>query len=342
MSKPRKGAMIGCGRVVQDHHVPAWMQLGRSVVDRWTVADPLLQSRAAVQVQLGVPNEMAYIDYRALLLREQPDFVVISSPHQFHETTVIDCLNAGVPVLVEKPVATTLAGAERMVAVSREAGVHLAVLHNYRWMEQARLVRRLLDEGAVGEPFLFRSERIGMYWSQGIEGYDPAWRTKESAGGGCLLDNGYHKVYLALNYLGPVASVQARIGTFNREIEVDDTALLLLTHVNGATSSIQVAWSGSGQSVNVSEVCGRKGSISQEDDGSVKVSCCEEVIRHTSRADAGFLETFRRFIDMLDGRGESPATAEEAVETMRVIRAAYHSARTGTVVDVPGYREQGA
>jgi len=339
MSKPRKGAMIGCGRVVQDHHVPAWMHLGRSAVNSWTVADPVLQSRAAVQVRLGVPNEMAYRDYRALLLREEPDFAVISSPHQFHETTVIDCLNAGVPVLVEKPIATTLAAAERMAAVSRDTGVPLAVLHNYRWMEQSRVVRRLLDEGAVGEPFLFRAERIGMYWAQGIEGYDPAWRTKESAGGGCLLDNGYHKIYLALNYLGPVVSVQARIGTFNRQIEVDDTALLLLTHANGATSSIQVAWSAAGRSVDVSEVCGRTGTICQEGDGSVTVSSCEDVVRHTAHADAGFQETFRRFVDALDGKCEMPSTPDEGVETMRVVRAAYLSAQTGAAADVPGYRE---
>jgi len=126
------GAIIGCGRIVQDHHVPAWQTLGREAVREWTIADPTSQSRYAVQMALGVPMGHAYRDYRALLIREKPDFVVVCTPHASHESIVLDCIAAGIPVLVEKPMAASLAAARRMIDAAEKAGIPLAVLPEVR------------------------------------------------------------------------------------------------------------------------------------------------------------------------------------------------------------------
>jgi predicted dehydrogenase len=340
MSEPLKGAIIGCGRVVQEHHIPIWQKLGRGEVKLWTLADPSWESRAACQLALGVRNEMAYKDYRALLLREQPAFAVVCTPHPSHETIVLDCIRAGVPVLVEKPVAATLASVERMIAASESARVPVAVIHNYVYMEQMKLARRLVREGAAGDLFMVRSEWIGQGWTPGADERHLDWRAHLlESGGGCLLDNGYHGIYIAQQFLGPVAHVRAEVATLRHPIDVEDTALLLLKHVDGGISSVQVAWSAAGISTNVREVYGRRATLRLEQDGDVTLLSGSDSKRHEARADNGFEAVFRQFLDVVHGHGVVPTSLREAAETLRVVRAAYHSARTGQSVEVAGFTE---
>lgn len=335
------GAIIGCGRIVQDHHVPAWQALGRAAVSDWAIADPTSESRYVVQMALGVPGEHAYTDHRALLLREKPDFAVVNSPHTSHETIVLDCLHAGVPVLVEKPMATTLAAARRMIDASGAQGVPLAVIHNYRARPQGELARKLLADGAIGQPFLYRTESLGMGWHPGASGYASDWRSRRAeAGGGCLLDNGYHSVYLAQDFLGRVESVFARIGALRPGIEVEDTALLLLTHENGATTSLQAAWSLGGESAAVNEVYGLDGTMRFEPDGTVAISRGSgEWDRHHAAPDAGFQSVFKRFLECVEGHGVPCSTANDGLECLRVVRAAYASAQRGQVIRLADFEE---
>jgi predicted dehydrogenase len=288
-----------------------------------------------------VPNEHSYKDYRALLLRERPDFVVIATPHISHATIAIDCLRAGVPVLVEKPMAATLSAAERMVETSEKEKVPLAVIHNYAARAQAELARRLLGEGAIGRPFLFRAEVLGVGWSPGAETFDVDWRAKSSvAGGGCFLDNGYHFIYLAQNYLGPVASVCAHVATYSQPIDVDDTALVLLSHTDGSTTSVQAARSMAGDSQPVNEVYGTGGTMRIEPGGTVAISRAgRDWERHHAPADPGFATVFRNFLETVHGHGVPFSAGRDGLETLRFVRAAYASATANTAVDVASYTE---
>ncbi len=335
------GAIIGCGRVVHEHHIPVWQKLGRGTVRNWVLADTAYEARLGAQMALGVPNERSYKDYRALLIRERPDFAVVSTPHVSHERIVLDCLRAGVPVLVEKPMAATFAAASRMVETAEREGVALAVIHNYAARPQSHLVRRLLAEGAIGRPFLFRAEVLGVGWSSGAETYDKDWRSKSGlAGGGCLLDNGYHFIYLAQSYLGPVASVSARVVTYSQPIDVDDTALALLSHADGSTTSVQAAWSMAGDSQPVNEVYGTGGTMRMEPDGTVAISRAgREWERHHAPADPGFTNVFLNFLDAVHGISAPFTTGRDGMETLRIVRAAYASAARNAAVDVPGYTE---
>lgn len=335
------GAIIGCGRIVQDHHVPAWQSLGREAVREWTIADPTSQSRYAVQMALGVPMGRAYRDYRALLIREKPDFAVVCSPHVSHERIVLDCLAAKIPVLVEKPMAATLPAARRMSEASELAGIPLAVIHNYRSRPQGELARKLLADGAIGQPFMYRTESLGMGWHPSAEGYEPDWRvSREIAGGGCLLDNGYHGIYLAIDYLGAVESVFARAGALRPHVEVEDTALLLLTHKSGATTSLQAAWSLGGESVSVNEIYGDDGTMRLEPDGAVAISRgTGDWERHHAAAGAGFITVFQRFLESVHGHGVPCASARDGIECLRVVRAAYASAAQGQVVKMAEFSE---
>jgi predicted dehydrogenase len=335
------GAIIGCGRIVRDHHIPAWQALGRDPVANWTLADTSYESRLRAQAAMGVPNERAYKDYRALLIRERPDFAVISTPHVSHETIALDCLRAGVPVLVEKPMATSLAAARRMVETAERENVPLAVIHNYGARPQAISARQMLLDGAVGRPFLLRSETLGMGWSPGIEDFDADWRTKMAlSGGGCLLDNGYHAIYMAESFLGEIETVSARVATYNHPIDVDDTAILLLGHAGGGTSSIQAAWSMAGESRAVNEVYGPTGTMRLEPDGAVAINRLDaEWERHASTAGAGFRNVFKNFLDVLVNGASPLASGADGLRTLRVVRAGYASSERGEVVHLADFDE---
>jgi predicted dehydrogenase len=339
--KPLTGALIGCGRIVREHHIPAWQSLGRDAVANWTLADVSYGSRLHAQAAMGVPNEHAYKDYRALLIRERPDFAVISTPHVSHETIALDCLRAGVPVLVEKPMAATLAAARRMVETAERENLPLAVIHNYGARPQAATALQLLRDGVVGKPFLARSETLGMGWSPGVDDFDADWRTSMAqSGGGCLLDNGYHAIYMAESFLGEIESVSARVATSNKDIEVDDTAFLLLGHAGGATSSIQAAWSMAGESRAVNEIYGAAGTMRLEPDGIVAVSRLNaEWENFPSAAGAGLRKVFANFVDVLTKGAVPLASGADGLRILRVVRAGYASSFRGEVVRIADFDE---
>lgn len=166
-------------------------------------------------------------------------------------------------MLVEKPVARTVAELDVVADRARKAGIHVAVCHNRLYDPRFAAAADIAARGDLGLVFAVRLESPApSYWA-GTAGFDPAWRTNPRlAGGGARLDNGYHSVCLAERLAGnPIVSVRARVAAVTG-IDVDDTAFVLCAHESGATSSIQVGWAmpGSGQAVN--EVYGTTGSAS--------------------------------------------------------------------------------
>jgi predicted dehydrogenase len=287
---------------------------------------------------LGVDQAHRYADHRDMLEKEQLDFVDIAAPHYAHRQLVLDAAAAGRHILLEKPMAVSVEEADEMLEAVGRAGIVFAVIHNYWYSPASAGALRLVREGAIGTPFAVRSEGMGGGHYPGTAGYDPDWRTKSHlAGGGCLIDNGYHNTYLARHMMtSPVKRVMASMGTHLHPIDVDDTAFVLMEHENGGTSSIQVAWSVRAGGQGVNEVHGTEGSLhfGREGkpfglfrDGEWRFPDC-------SLERTGFEGVFYGFAQALAGKGEVPTTGEEARENLRVVLAAYQSAREHRVVEL--------
>ena len=185
-----------------------------------------------------------YKDYRELLDRETLDLTIVATPLAYHEDPVVYAAGRVPTVLVEKPLATDLAVAERMMSACQREGTRLCVVHNQLFRPAVEVAARLLATGDYGRPFLYRDELLGASHRPG-SGIYPDWRTQRAhSGGGCLIDNAYHSIYIAERLLGaPVTSVQARTSTFTHDYDVEDTALVVMEHRNGALSSVQASWS---------------------------------------------------------------------------------------------------
>lgn len=335
-----KLGIIGCGRVVELGHIDALKSLSDEV-QVIAISDPFEERLEVISKLLDIENSKCYNDHQKMLEEENLDFVDIAVPHFLHKEILIACAKAKVNIIIEKPLATTLEDADLMLEAVEQNNVNLCVLHNYRYDSPASRALELIKEGRIGKPFLIRSEGLGGSHWPGVSSYDPDWRLKSSrSGGGCLLDNGYHNIYLSCEMMqSPVKSVYARTGTFVQDIDVEDTAILLLNHENGGTSSIQVSWGVKAGGVAVNEIHGDKGSISFTKEGRPLSVFSNQTSQWeypdlTAKSKNGFTGLMHDCFEAVREGKPVPTDGKEARRNLEIILAAYESARTGKVVEV--------
>ena len=164
------------------------------------------------------------------------DLVVVAAPNRVHVDIARECLRHGRPTVVDKPLATNAADAEALVRDAEHKGVPLTVFHNRRWDGDFLTVRRLVEEGALGEVTRFESR---------FERFRPRvdatrWRERGdlAEGGGVLLDLGPHLVDQALQLFGPVAEVHGEVDRRRPGAQVDDDAFVALLHESGVRSRL--------------------------------------------------------------------------------------------------------
>jgi len=189
--------------------------------------------------------ERAYPGVRLLLSADElfttprpVDLVVVTTPNRSHIPLAMSALGAGLPVVIDKPVAPTSAAARDVIAEAARRGLMLTVFHNRRWDGDFLTVRRLLAEGALGDVHRFESR---------FERWRPAgrqnWRelADPEDAGGLLFDLGSHLIDQALVLFGPVDSIHAEIDRWRPGTAVDDDVFLSLTHRSGVRSHLWIS-----------------------------------------------------------------------------------------------------
>jgi scyllo-inositol 2-dehydrogenase (NADP+) len=161
------------------------------------------------------------------------DLVVVAAPNRAHTPLGLSALAAGLPVVVDKPLATTAAEAQTLVDAARERGLLLTVFQNRRWDGDFLTVRRLLADDALGRVLRFESrfER----WRPEV---GTGWRENADDAGGLLFDLGSHLADQAVQLFGPVQTVYAELEIRRRGAEVDDDDFVALEHAGGLRSHL--------------------------------------------------------------------------------------------------------
>jgi predicted dehydrogenase len=163
------------------------------------------------------------------------DLVVVATPNRQHVPQARAAIAAGLPVVVDKPLAPTAAQGRALVEEAAAAGVPLTVFQNRRWDGDFLTVRRLVEGGELGRVARFESrfER----WRPAIK---PGWRESAAVGeaGGALFDLGAHLIDQAVRLFGPVTRVYAEVDRRRPGAEVDDDAFVALTHAGGVRSHL--------------------------------------------------------------------------------------------------------
>jgi predicted dehydrogenase/nucleoside-diphosphate-sugar epimerase len=219
---PARVAVIGCGAMTRDFHLP--VLAGHQGLKVAALVDRDVERARALARAYGVPE---VFDDAAALDRKSIEAVLVVTPPFHHAGCTIDLVQRGFHVLVEKPMALTVADAEAMVRAADEAGVVLAVGHHRRMYESTRLLRSLIESEHLGRPLRFDIEEGGAY---GWPLASLANLRKDQGGGGVLVDIGSHLIDLLLFCLPGDAEVLEYRDNARGGIETDCLARLRVRH----------------------------------------------------------------------------------------------------------------
>jgi predicted dehydrogenase len=290
-----------------------------------------------------------YDSLEQMLARRPLDMVVIGTPSGLHADHGTAAAVRGLHVLVEKPIDVTTARTDALIRAAADAGVTLGVIFQDRLKPDVQRMKALIDRGRLGTPILANAR---VKWYRPSSYYrDSRWRGTHSLdGGGALMNQGVHTVDLLLWFFGPVRRVFGRTIAGLHAIEVEDTAVAVLEFANGAIGTLEAATSAYPGYSRQIELTGSNGTLRLDGDdlvgvdlkdahederpapiGRVTASAASPVVSDPS-AHVRVLEDFmqavaNRTAPCCDGAG--------ARQSVALIEAIYHSARTNLPVNLP-------
>ena len=339
MKKPRI-AVLGAGLVGQRH-----VALVRQHAELAAIVDP---SETAKQTADKI-GAAWFSDLTDFLTADRPDGVIIATPNQMHVDHGLECLAAGLPILVEKPVADTSASAERLVMSADQAGVPVLVGHHRRYNPLIGTAKDAIQGGQLGNVVAVNAQ----CWLYKPDDYfDVDWRKK--TGAGPVFINLIHDIDLLRFLCGEIVAVQARESSLARGNEVEDTAVILLDFANGALGTVSVSdtiaapwsWELTAAENPAYPVTGSFCYTIGGDAGSLSIPDLQlwqypdrkgwwdrlEQIALSHAPEDPLVLQLRHFCDVIAGRAEPLVSGREGLETLRVIEAIKQAARSGVVV----------
>lgn len=230
---PIRIALIGYGLAGAVFHGPLISSTPGMSLDTIVTRDPGRRARASSDH----PDAVLLDDVEALWERAADhDLVVVATPNRSHVPLGLAALEAGLPVVIDKPMAPTAEDGRRLVAEAAERDLLLTVFQNRRWDGDFLTVRRLLSEDALGPVVRFES-RFERWRPQVREG---VWRERgdPQEAGGLLFDLGSHLIDQAVVLFGPPRTVYAEVDRRRPDAEVDDDVFVALEHGSGVRSHL--------------------------------------------------------------------------------------------------------
>ena len=223
-------ALIGCG-AISTQHIEAMAAVEGAVLV--AVESSSTERARTAGERWGVPWTT---DLDELLNRDDVDAVAICTPSGSHAEIALAALRHGKHVVVEKPLALSMADAEAVIAEGRRADRLVATISQRRFEPIMEAVRAAVADNAFGRIALIIGE--GLYHRPQSYYDSAAWRGTRAMDGGVLMNQAIHMVDLVRWIGGPVASVAARVATIGHAMEAEDTATVSLRFANGALGSI--------------------------------------------------------------------------------------------------------
>ena len=230
--KPVRTALVGCGKVGTIH---AAALAGLPEAEFVAACDADATRAEAFGARYGV---RPFTDLGTMLRDAGVEAVIIGTPHPLHAEPAVRAAEAGVHVLVEKPMAASLADCDAMLDTARKSGVTLGVISQRRFCPAVRRMKDAIDAGKIGTPAL--GVFVGYNWRDAAYYRSDPWRGRwDTEGGGVLVNQSPHQLDILLWLMGPAAEVSGYWANVNHPtVEVDDTAVAAIRFKNGGLGSI--------------------------------------------------------------------------------------------------------
>ena len=337
-----KIALVGCGRIA-DKHFAAFAR-HRENLELVGVCDT---DANALQAAINNTQAKGYKSLDQLLSATEADIISLCTPSGLHSGQAIRIARAGRHVITEKPMATKWQDGINMVRVCDQAKVKLFVVKQNRRNPTLQLLKQALEQGRFGKIYMVA---VNVFWFRPQEYYDQAkWRGTWEFDGGALMNQASHYIDLLDWLIGPVASVQAMIGTLARNIEVEDTAVMNVRWRSGTLGTVSVTM--------LTHPKNYEGSITiLGENGTVRIGgVAVNEIQHWEFADkrpedkkvyaATYATTsvygfghplyYDNVIKVLRGEAKADTDGYEGLKSVEILIAAYLSARDHKEITLP-------
>lgn len=294
--------------------------------------------------EFGVGRDAA--TYEELLADDEIEGVIVTTPNDTHRPLIVQALEAGKAVYVDKPIAHTVGDATAIAEAATATGRAFAVGHSARRLSGARQMRRWIDEGRLGEPSIaeanFSNER-------GLELTPQTWRWHaDRSPGGSLIQLGSHHTDNLQYLLGPIRTVTAHARRLHTQAEIPDVVMCVCEFESGALGYIGSGWASPG--VYTINLQGTKANLRYDLDFT-HWNASHEADDHSSLYSQVYGESDRSRVDLprtdmfreqleefalaIRGKGTVEVGAVEAIRALAVVEAALLSSRRrGAAVDV--------
>ncbi|MEY2489931.1 MAG: hypothetical protein QOC70_1873 [Verrucomicrobiota bacterium] len=318
-----RGAIIGFGEVARHGHWPAYAESREAKIV--AVVDRTEERRQAARESL--PGVATFSTMEELAAGAEIDFVDICTPPALHGEPILAALARGWNVLCEKPLLLDLVELEKARSLARESGRAIVPVHNWKYAPIVKRATEMLGSDAIGSLREVEIETLRIQDCAVADPDHPNWRRDPAiAGGGVLMDHGWHAIYLARHWFGEEPlEVHASLHRPTPE-EVEDEATLTLVFPGGR-AKIFVTWRADVRR-NTMRLIGERGEIAIDDD---TLRSGSDSIRFESGLSAGshHADWFAAMLPDVITSFRQPEFAsesfEEAALCLSVIRRAYES-----------------
>lgn len=334
-------ALLGCGRISKNHFEAIAKIDGLELV---AVCDNDANRSAEAGARWGVPH---FTSYEKMLKEAEADVVTIATPSGLHADQGVAAANAGKHVVMEKPMAISLTGADALVQACDKAGVQLFVVKQNRLNPPIQLLKRAIDRNRFGRIYM---ANCIVHWARPQDYYDQAsWRGTWEFDGGAFMNQASHYVDLIQWLMGPVESVMAKTATLARRIETEDSGVALLKFRSGALGSIEVTMLAYPRNLEGSiTILGEKGSVKiggtavnkveywqfaeYDDDDKLIVGADTNPPNVYGLGHEGY---YRNVLAVLRGEAKPDTDGRAGRKSLELILGIYESAKTGREVPLP-------
>lgn len=342
-----KYALIGCGRISPNHIVAA----KENSLEIVGLCDLQEQNMIDKIRKFKLDSELhRYADYHEMLEKERPELVAIATESGKHAAIALDCIEAGCNLIIEKPVALSIADADAIICKAKGKGVKVCACHQNRFNKSIQKIREAVEMGRFGRMFYGTAH---IRWNRGYEYYSRAkWRGTWEQDGGALMNQCIHNIDLLRWMMGDeIEQVVGMTDKLNHDyIQAEDLGIALIKFKNGAYGIVEGTTDIYPQNLEETlYLFGEKGTVKA---GGQSVNVIEEwhfadMLDDPEMIKARFHENppnvygyghnplYADVIDAIRSGREPYVTAEDGKRALELVLAIYKSANLGTCIHLP-------